>query len=448
MPCWSRSAFVTNRSSPTSWTRSPSRRVSALPRVPVVLGGAVLDRHDRVRVERARARSRPCSSERELAALEAVAAVARRPRSSPGRARSRRARGARRARPPRGSPRSRPRSTSRSGAKPPSSPTPVESPRPCEHLLERVVHLGADPQRLGERPAPTGTTMNSCRSIEFVACAPPLITFIIGTGSVARAVAAEVAEERDARVGRGGLRGRERDAEDRVRAEPALVRRAVELDQRRSSPAWSAASRPTTAPRDLAAHVRDRLRHALAAATPAAVAQLDRLVHAGRGAGGDRRAPERAGLERDVDLDGRVPARVEDPAGRARTRFALIRSAPWRGRSIDPARRAAASGTRGPPPPRAPPPARRAPRTGRVAPRSASSGSTFSRRATLTAANSTSPSSSNTCAVGSVSAATSPPASSSASSSSRTSSSRSASAPAVSGYSKPTAAARRCTFRA
>ena len=26
--------------------------------------------------------------------------------------------------------------------------------------------------------------MNSCRSIEFAACAPPLITFSIGTGSV------------------------------------------------------------------------------------------------------------------------------------------------------------------------------------------------------------------------------------------------------------------------
>ena len=51
-------------------------------------------------------------------------------------------------------------------------------------------------------------------------------------GQRRRAGAAEIAVERHARVGRGGLRGRERDAEDRVRAEPALVRRAVELDQR------------------------------------------------------------------------------------------------------------------------------------------------------------------------------------------------------------------------
>ena len=39
--------------------------------------------------------------------------------------------------------------------------------------------------RLG---APTGMIMNSCRSIGLSACTPPLITFIIGTGSVRAAV--------------------------------------------------------------------------------------------------------------------------------------------------------------------------------------------------------------------------------------------------------------------
>ena len=72
-------------------------------------------------------------------------------------------------------------------------------------------------------------------------------------------------------------------------------------------PAHGAASSPS--------HVLDRARDALAAPGLAAVAQLDRLVLAGRGAGGDRRAAERARLELDVDLDGRVAARVEDLAG-------------------------------------------------------------------------------------------------------------------------------------
>ena len=66
--------------------------------------------------------------------------------------------------------------------------------------------------------------MNSCRSIELDACAPPLITFIIGTGNVVARLAAEVPVERHARLGSRGLRRGEGDAEDRVRAEPALVR--------------------------------------------------------------------------------------------------------------------------------------------------------------------------------------------------------------------------------
>ena len=45
--------LVTNRSSPTSWTRPPSAVGEGVPAVPVVLGHAVLDRHDRVAVDQA-----------------------------------------------------------------------------------------------------------------------------------------------------------------------------------------------------------------------------------------------------------------------------------------------------------------------------------------------------------------------------------------------------------
>ena len=78
--------------------------------------------------------------------------------------------------------------------------------------------------------------MNSCRSIEFAACAPPLITFSIGTGRVVRVLSPEVAEEGDACVRGGRLRRGERHAEDRIGAEAAFVRRAVELDQRTVEP--------------------------------------------------------------------------------------------------------------------------------------------------------------------------------------------------------------------
>ena len=67
---------------------------------------------------------------------------------------------------------------------------------------------------------------------------------------------------------------------------------------------------------DLAVDVLDGLVHALAeVALLVAVAQLDGLVRAGGGAGGHGGAAERAVLEHDVDLDGRIAAAVEDLAG-------------------------------------------------------------------------------------------------------------------------------------
>ena len=133
--------------------------------------------------------------------------------------------------------------------------------------------------------------MNSWKSTELSACAPPLRTFIIGTGRTCARVAAEVAPQRQPLLGRGRVRGGQRDAEDRVGAEARLVRRAVELDQRAverrpgrsaSSPATASAISPLT--------LADRLRDALAAVGVAAVAQLGGLELAGRRA---RRAPRR-----------------------------------------------------------------------------------------------------------------------------------------------------------
>ena len=71
----------------------------------------------------------------------------------------------------------------RSGANPPSSPTVVDIPRPCRISLSRW--NTSEPHR---RPspndeAPTGTIMNSWKSTLLSAWAPPLSTFIIGTGS-------------------------------------------------------------------------------------------------------------------------------------------------------------------------------------------------------------------------------------------------------------------------
>src|SRR5581483_7782625 len=151
-------------------------------------------------------------------------------------------------------------------------------------------------------PAPTGMIMNSWKSTGLSACAPPLSTFIIGVGSSGAAAPASA-------------RHRERDAEDRVRPEAALVGGSVELDQRAVEARLVGRLAAGHGGGDLPVDVLDRAQHALAAERLAAVAQLDRLMLAGRGARRHRRAAGGARLEARVDLHRRVPAAVEDLAG-------------------------------------------------------------------------------------------------------------------------------------
>ena len=71
----------------------------------------------------------------------------------------------------------------RSGANPPSSPTAVASPFSLSvrfSAWKTSVPTRRPSAKLG---APAGTTMNSWKSTELSACAPPFRTFIIGTGS-------------------------------------------------------------------------------------------------------------------------------------------------------------------------------------------------------------------------------------------------------------------------
>ena len=157
--------------------------------------------------------------------------------------------------------------------------------------------------------------MNSWKSVESIACLPPLRMFTSGTGRV-RAPAppryrysgsptdsaaawatarltpsSALAPSFDLFVAcrRGDQQAVEADLVDGVDAEQLRAERLVDV-----------------------AH---RGEHALAAvALRVAVAQLDRLVGAGRGAGRDDGRAHRAVVEEDVDLDRRVAARVEDLA--------------------------------------------------------------------------------------------------------------------------------------
>src|SRR5439155_26019959 len=104
--------------------------------------------------------------------------------------------------------------------------------------------------------------------------------------------------------------------EDRIRAESRLVRRRVEPDQRGIDRPLVRRVEAGESARDLAVDVRDGVQDALAEVDPGiTVAQLDRLEPARRRAGRHGRPTARARVELDVDLDGGVPARVEDLPG-------------------------------------------------------------------------------------------------------------------------------------
>ena len=214
----------------------------------------------------------------------------------------------------------------RFGAKPPSSPTAVDSPRSCSTLLEHVVGLGAPAQRLADSDgAPTGMTMNSWKSTLLSACTPPLRRSSSAPAArgrwrrrrsgtaAARARRPRPWRRRATRRGWRWRRGgpccrcrRGRAAPCRRRAGRARRARRARRRSRRST--W-----PTA------------VAHALAAVAVAAVAQLDRLVLAGRRAGRhDGAAPWRPTRAAPRPRPSGCPA-SRGPRGRRRARCSLIR---------------------------------------------------------------------------------------------------------------------------
>jgi hypothetical protein len=96
-------------------------------------------------------------------------------------------------------------------------------------------------------------------------------------GQHARPLAAEVAPQRQARVGGLGLRGGERYAEHRVGAEPGLRGRPVEVDQRAVERGLVGSILPGDRSRDLPVDVADGPGDAFAAPCVPPVAQLGGL---------------------------------------------------------------------------------------------------------------------------------------------------------------------------
>jgi hypothetical protein len=128
--------------------------------------------------------------------------------------------------------------------------------------------------------------------------------------------AADVAEERQFRTVGGGTGHGERDTENGVGADLALVGAAVDGEHLAVDEALVAGLEA----HELGAELIDDGVHGLLdtlaeVALLVAIATLDRLEGAGGGTRGNGGARDGAVIEGDLDLDGGVAARVEDLAG-------------------------------------------------------------------------------------------------------------------------------------
>ena len=128
--------------------------------------------------------------------------------------------------------------------------------------------------------------------------------------------AAQVAEERDPEVVRGGAGAGEGHAEDRVGAQRLLLGRAVELAERAVDQGLVGRVHALDLGGDHALHVAHGLQHPLAAeAPPVVVAKLEGLGAPGRGARRHRRAALGAAVQVHLHLEGGIPAGIENLAG-------------------------------------------------------------------------------------------------------------------------------------
>ena len=214
----------------------------------------------------------------------------------------------------------RPRSCSRSGAKPPSSPTAVDEPLLVQHALQRVVGLGAPAERLGERGRADGDDHELLE-----------VDVVVGVHAAVEDVhhrdGEDVGVRRRRRSGRAASSSSSAAALATASETPRIAlaprRDLFGVPSRsmsaRSTPAGRAPRRPTSGVGDLAGHVRDG-----AAARP-----CRRSVRRRRGA----RRPR--------------TARSRRPTARSR-----CRSRPLSRRARRP-RRSGSPGSRGPPGPRA-----------------------------------------------------------------------------------------------
>ena len=181
--------------------------------------------------------------------------------------------------------------------------------------LQGVEDLRPRPERLGERGEP-GRNQHELLHVEpVVRVGPPVDHVHEGDRQRPRVRPAEVPEEGEPEVVGGGAGAREGHAEDGVRPQGLLLRRAVELAERAVDEGLLGRVHPLHLGGDHALHVAHGLEHALAAeAPPVVVPELEGLRAPRRRAGRHGRAPLGPAVEVHLDLEGGVPAGVQDLA--------------------------------------------------------------------------------------------------------------------------------------
>ena len=197
------------------------------------------------------------------------------------------------------------------GREPPFVADPGREAALHEELLQVVVRLDPDPERLREGLRP-GRHEHELLEVEAVLRVGPAVDDVQQRNREdVRVRPADPAIQRQARIGGSRLRDRERGPEDRVRPEPRLRRRPVEVDQRPVDRALVVRVEAEDRLGDLAVDVGDGAGDALPEPGVTAVAQLHGLALPGRRAGRNHGEAECARVEADLHLDRRVPARIE-----------------------------------------------------------------------------------------------------------------------------------------
>ena len=184
-----------------------------------------------------------------------------------------------------------------------------------QHLLQRVVDLGAPAQRLGKR-ARAHRHDHELLEVHVVVSMHAAVEDVHhGRGQQVRVRAADVLVQRLLSRLSSSLGAGQRRAEDGVRAQGTLVVGAVHLQHDVVDEALIVGLDADERLGDLLVHVGDSIQCALAEiAALVAVAQLDGLERARRSARRHRGTAERAVFQHHFNFHGRVAARVQNLA--------------------------------------------------------------------------------------------------------------------------------------